>query len=108
MAGIAARAGLKFAVAFLLTAARATTGHPAEARLEAPAASASVPPQRIEQGGLALEFSLTPVSDNGSHQLIAGSDAIVRIRVTDGTSGEPLTGYRPKAWIVARRSGGQM
>jgi YVTN family beta-propeller protein len=104
MAWIAARVGLKFVVAFLLIAGRATTGHPAEARLEAPAASAGIPPQRIEQGGLALEFSLTPVSDNGSHQLIAGSDAIVRIRVTDGTSGEPLTGYRPKAWIVARRS----
>jgi YVTN family beta-propeller protein len=102
MAGIAARAGLKFAVAFLLTAGRATTGYPAEAQLEAPTASAGLLTQRIEQGGLALEFSLAPVSDNG--QLIAGSDAIVRIRITDATSGVALTGYRPKAWIVARRS----
>ena len=104
MARLVARARLTLAAAFLLTAACATTSIGADDRSETPALDTHTPSQRIEQGGLALELSLAPVNDSGTHELIAGSDAIARIRVTDVTSGEPLNGYRPKAWIVGHRA----
>ena len=68
------------------------------------AASAGVEPmsQRFEKGGLAIDFSLTPVS--GTSGLIAGTDAIVTLRVSDARSGAPVSGIRPRAWFSARRS----
>lgn len=83
----------------LLAAAYATAGLAAERPSEVLA-----PPQRIEQGGLALEFWLTSISGSATGEMTVGSDAVAHIRVTNAVSGEPLPGYRPKGWIVARGS----
>jgi YVTN family beta-propeller protein len=60
--------------------------------------------QRVEQGGLAVEFSLGPVGADDKGELLAGADVLARIRLLDVTSGKPVRGYRPKAWISLRQS----
>ena len=59
--------------------------------------------QRFEQGGVALEVSLNGLDE--TKQLVAGSDAIAKIRISDSASGAPLPGSAPKAWVLAQRSG---
>jgi YVTN family beta-propeller protein len=69
---------------------------------EGPAPDSATLIQRIVQGGLALELTIAPAG--GARELIARSDAMVRIRLVDERSGQPLTGYRPQAWIAPRRA----
>ena len=59
--------------------------------------------QHVEQGGIAIDFSLAPAS-SASGKLVSGSTAVASFRVTDARTGEPLSGLRPKAWFSARRS----
>ena len=59
--------------------------------------------QHVEQGGIAIDFSLAPAS-LGPGKLVSGSTAVATFRVTDARTGEPLSGLRPKAWFSARRS----
>lgn len=60
-----------------------------------PAAGAGVE-QRVEKGGIALEFSLQPLQGAA---LEAGGQALFRLRVQDAGSGSPIPGLRPRAWI---------
>ena len=60
--------------------------------------------QRVEQGGIAVDFSLNPAASANGGKLTAGSTAIATFRVTDVRTGQPLAGIRPKAWLSARRS----
>lgn len=60
--------------------------------------------QRFEQGGISVEFSLSP-ADPGQAELRSGADAVARLRLTDARSHAPLGGGRPRAWITRRRSG---
>ncbi len=58
--------------------------------------------QRVEVGGLALEFALSPTP------MIAGQDTPpppqARLRFTDAATGAPARGIRPAAWMQWRRS----
>lgn len=56
--------------------------------------------QHFERGGVAIDFSLTPL--DGS--LRAGGDAQATLRVSDARTGLPLSGMRPHAWISRRAS----
>jgi DNA-binding beta-propeller fold protein YncE len=58
-------------------------------------------PQRFEQGGIAVEFSLDAVDTT---QPTAGASAMATFRMTDARTGQPLPGLRPRAWLSARRS----
>jgi YVTN family beta-propeller protein len=82
-------------------------GSNAQSRPEVPIAGvesqAQSAVQRFEQGGIAIEFSLTPVGGSGG-ELRAGSDALTHLRLTDSHTREPIGGNRPKAWLTARGS----
>jgi YVTN family beta-propeller protein len=70
-----------------------------------PAAPSSVS-QRFEREGVAIDFSLksNPEKDGPDAGLVAGSNAIATVRLTDARTGAPLTGYHPNAWISSRAS----
>lgn len=70
----------------------------------APALSIS---QRFEKEGILVEFSLTSIKgDSGKDPgLVAGADAAVIFRVTDKSTGQPIRGLHPNAWINPRAAG---
>lgn len=78
------------AAALALTAAllAAPAGHAAP---DTPA------PQRLEQGGLAIEFDVRQVGDGEG----AG---VAQLTLSDARSGRPVEGARPAAWMVRRHS----
>lgn len=51
-------------------------------------------PQHAEQGGIAVDFTLTPAG--------VGERAVAAFRVKDA-SGQPLSGLRPLAWMTSAR-----
>lgn len=65
------------------------------------AALAAEEPQRFEQGGIAVEFSLDAVDTTLP---TAGASAMATFRMTDARTRQPLPGLRPRAWLSARRS----
>ncbi len=56
--------------------------------------------QRYVEAGVAVEFTATPAEANG--KLREGEEAVVRFRVTDASTGAPLSGLNPSAWLDAR------
>jgi YVTN family beta-propeller protein len=52
--------------------------------------------QKIEQGGVAMEFAFDPQDSSGA--------ALVNLTLRDAASGNVLQGAQPAAWMVARRS----
>jgi hypothetical protein len=56
---------------------------------------------RLEKNGAVVEFSLARPSSTGAdrHPLMEGDFAEVRFRLTDATSGLPLRGLSPAAWM---------
>jgi YVTN family beta-propeller protein len=85
--------------------ARAQSGEKAPAA--APAAAASTPtapagknaPQRVTREGIEVEFTIEPTASQDKTQLTAGEDAVVRFRVTDTATKNPVSGIKPSAWI---------
>jgi YVTN family beta-propeller protein len=67
----------------------------------------TTPIQRVIQRGVAVEFSMTPVQENGrpDGELREGDDVVFRLNVTDATTGEALPNVRPAAWLTARANG---
>lgn len=63
-----------------------------ESAISAPAASG-----RVVRDGVAIEFEATPLG--GTKELVEGAVADVRFKVTDATSGQPLAGLSPGAWL---------
>lgn len=60
--------------------------------------------ERIEKKGIAIDFSLQPVSRQDTDNPVAGHDALATFRISDARTGQPLTGIRPRAWLSARHS----
>ncbi|HYV04080.1 MAG TPA: YncE family protein [Blastocatellia bacterium] len=60
--------------------------------------------QRYEYQGMLIEFSINAIKgDSGKDAgLVAGADATVSFRVTDKSTGQPIRGLRPNAWISGR------
>jgi YVTN family beta-propeller protein len=56
----------------------------------------AVETQKIEQGGVAVEFTFDPQDSSGA--------ALVNLTLRDAASGNALQGAQPAAWMVARRS----
>jgi YVTN family beta-propeller protein len=52
-------------------------------------------PQTVTAQGISIEFTVTPA------QVLAGEEMTIRFKIND-TSGVPLTGLRPVAWIDQR------
>lgn len=56
---------------------------------------------KIVQEGIGVEFSMTPVTltEEASKGLMEGDDVTVQFRITDTTTGTPVTTLEPAAWI---------
>jgi hypothetical protein len=73
---------------------------------ERPAPTAKAPEQvsatgRLEKSGVVVDFSVVQPGLSGTEQrpLMEGDHAEVRFRMTDATSGLPLRGQSPAAWM---------
>jgi YVTN family beta-propeller protein len=64
--------------------------------------SSEVSPQRSQEG-VAVEFEAVPLRDSGAatgrSSLQEGDDAVIRFKVSDTTTGAPVRGVYPAAWI---------
>lgn len=63
-------------------------------------------PQRYTREGIAVELSVEPLAQGkavGGAQLLEGTEATVRLKITDTTGGKSLTNLRPAAWIKFRQ-----
>jgi YVTN family beta-propeller protein len=62
---------------------------------------------KFEKEGIRVEFSLqaTPDAAGNSPGLVSGSDALATFRMTYASTGQPVTGLHPAAWISANRNG---
>jgi YVTN family beta-propeller protein len=62
------------------------------------------PPQKIISEGIAVEFTVTPLKPGkgAAAGLPEGTEASVRFKITDSTTGQPVTNARPAAWIDFR------
>lgn len=59
-------------------------------------------PQRFEQGGVSVEFSVAPTE--GAGPVVAGTRALATLKLTDSRSGRPVSGLAMRAWFALRRS----
>jgi len=56
--------------------------------------------QTVEQVGVSVECTLTPITQNRPRSIVyPGDDIEVRFRVTDATTNSPLTNLNPAAWV---------
>lgn len=60
--------------------------------------------QRIVETGIAVELSVEPV-DATDGALSEGEDAVFRFRISDTTTGTPLSGLYPAAWMELLHEG---
>jgi YVTN family beta-propeller protein len=63
-------------------------------------------PQRYTREGIAVEFSIEPVNRGKAAELLEGTEATVRFKITDNNAGKGLSNLRPTAWIDLREKGG--
>lgn len=63
--------------------------------------------QTYTQEGVSVEFSMEPVAPRRSSpgELLAGTEATVRFRISDTSEGKGLSSLRPAVWIDRRDSG---
>jgi len=68
------------------------------------AAAPSSISERYEKEGIVVEFSMNSIkNDDGKDPgLVAGADAAILFRVTDKSTGQPVRGMRPSAWLNRR------
>jgi YVTN family beta-propeller protein len=61
-------------------------------------------PQRYTREGVAVEFSIEPITQEkgAAAQLLEGAEATVRLKITDTAAGKALSNLRPAAWINLR------
>ena len=62
--------------------------------------------QRYTREGIAVEFSVDALAPDKAkaHELLAGTEATVRFKITDTSTGKALSNLRPTAWIDQRES----
>jgi YVTN family beta-propeller protein len=62
---------------------------------------------KFEKEGIRVEFSLRATADRAGNSpgLVSGADALATFRMTYASTGQPVTGLHPAAWISASRSG---
>jgi YVTN family beta-propeller protein len=61
-------------------------------------------PQRYTREGVAVELSVEPIAQGkaGAAGLLEGTEATVRLKITDTAAGKSLSNLRPAAWIDRR------
>jgi len=63
------------------------------------------PPQRIVREGIAVEFTIEPGGRERAADLLEGTDATVRFKITESNTGQPISRLHPSAWIDLKRTG---
>jgi DNA-binding beta-propeller fold protein YncE len=78
-----------------------------QGKLQAVSSSVVPPVQRIEEAGVGVEFSVSPLAPaaTGGEGLVEGATVRVQFRIFDVASGTPTTGARPAAWMDLHRPG---
>lgn len=66
--------------------------------------ASSRPPQKSVQEGIAVEFSFRPLARRADKdaEVREGDDAEVQFKINDSTSGNPVRGLHPAAWMEIR------
>jgi YVTN family beta-propeller protein len=79
---------------------------------EMSSAESSRAPQTYTREGVSVEFRMEPLSSGRgttgtgtTTELLAGTEATVRFKITDTTGNKPLTNLRPIAWIDQSATG---
>ncbi|HEX6184200.1 MAG TPA: YncE family protein [Pyrinomonadaceae bacterium] len=73
--------------------ARATTAAPASVS------------DRFERDGVRIDYTVSAAPSEDGRGLVAGADAVVRLRITDANAGQPIKGLHPAAWVSSRAAG---
>jgi YVTN family beta-propeller protein len=62
--------------------------------------------QRLEKGGVVVDFSIQsrPGEKGTALGLVSGQDAVVTFRIHDARTNQPLTGLHPNAWINSNKA----
>jgi len=76
-----------------------------EAKVRATKAAPASVSDRFEKDGVRLDYTVEAAPSEGGRGLVAGADAVVRLRITDANAGQPITGLHPAAWISSRAAG---
>jgi len=61
-------------------------------------------PQRYTREGVTVELSIEPVAREKNSELLEGTEATVRLKITEASAGKALSNLRPAAWIDLRPS----
>ena len=64
-------------------------------------------PQKIERGGVEVEFTIEPIAEPGQESgkpsdLMEAKEAVVRFKINDKASKTPLSGVKPSVWLTQR------
>jgi YVTN family beta-propeller protein len=67
-------------------------------------------PQKIERGGVEIEFTIEPVKDAAAKSdktagLMEAKEAVVRFKIHDKATKTPLSGVKPSVWLSQRGDG---
>ena len=96
------RSLLLVAVALAATVSAAQE-KPAPQPTAAPSVQVKQGPQRIEKEGVEVEFVVEPVAGAGAaREVMEAAESVVRFRVRDKTTGNPVSGVKPAAWMSQR------
>ena len=79
----------------------ATGGAPqtTDTKSETAAGAGQTDPNRITREGVVVEFSVRPTSGGADKVVVAADWADVSFRITDESTGEPIKGRYPAAWM---------
>lgn len=74
------------------------------------AAESASPPgvQRFTEEGIAVDFSVMPVTGAKSRAAQEGDDVIVRFKISEVAGGSPIRGMLPAAWVDRLPAGGKI
>jgi len=60
-------------------------------------------PQKIERGGVEIEFTIEPIEEAGkAAEVMEAKEANVRFTIKDKATGTPLSGVKPSVWLTQR------
>lgn len=63
------------------------------------------PTQLHTREGVSVEFTIEPVARGKGPELLDGTEATVRFKITDANAGKAISNLRPAAWLDRRKEG---
>jgi DNA-binding beta-propeller fold protein YncE len=60
-------------------------------------------PQKLERGGVEVEFTIEPIKEDGNAaEVMEAKEATVRFKIHDKATKTPLSGVKPSVWLTQR------